>query len=95
MFGLNVTYTLKPGKLDQFLEELNASGVPEAVRQEAGCLKYDYYQGLDCPDQVLLVERWTDRKAQEVHLTQPHMEALKGIKAGCVADTLVEKYDFE
>ena len=42
---------------------------------------------------LLLVERWTERKAQEVHMTQPHMVPLKEIKERCVADSLVEKFD--
>ena len=42
---------------------------------------------------LLLVERWTERTAQEVHMTQPHMVPLKEIKERCVADSLVEKFD--
>ena len=42
-FGLNVVYTLKPGKRAEYLEALHRAGMPEMVRKEEGCLGYDYY----------------------------------------------------
>ena len=93
MLGVNVVYTMKPGMRAQFLEEVAACGAQEAVRRESGCLQYDYFLSVDDPDKLLLVERWTERTAQEVHMTQPHMVPLKEIKERCVADSLVEKFD--
>ena len=92
-FILNVTYTMKPGLRAEFLREVSEHGIQEAVRREAGCLQYDYFLSVDDPDKLLLVERWTERKAQEDHMTQPHMVPLKEIKERCVADSLVEKFD--
>ena len=40
---LLVTYTAKPGQRDAFLRAVLQSGVPETVRQEDGCLRYDYF----------------------------------------------------
>ena len=37
----------------------------------------------------MLVERWRDRAAQQVHLTTPHMAALGKIKADCVVGTQI------
>ena len=80
MLLLNVTYTMKPGQRETFLKEVQAQGILDAVRQEDGCLQYDT---------VLLVERWRDRAAQQVHLTTPHMAALGKIKADCVVGTQI------
>ena len=87
-FILNVTYTMKPGLRAEFLREVSEHGI-----QKEGCLQYQYFEAVDEPDKLLLVERWTERKAQEVHMTQPHMVPLKEIKERCVADSLVEKFD--
>ena len=38
---LLVTYTALPGQRDKFLQEVDESGLPERVRKESGCLKYD------------------------------------------------------
>lgn len=87
MLLINVTYTMKPGMRDTFLKEVQAQGIQAAVRQEDGCLQYDYYLPVEEDNTLLLVERWRDRQAQQVHLTTPHMAALGKIKADCVADT--------
>ena len=87
MLLINVTYTMKPGMLDTFLKKVQAQGIQAAVRREDGCLQYDYYLPVEEDNTLLLVERWRDQAAQQVHLTTPHMAALGKIKADCVADT--------
>ena len=77
-FILNVTYTMKPGLRAEFLREVSEHGIQKAVLAEEGCLQYQYFEAVDEPDKLLLVERWTERTAQEVHMTQPHMVPLKG-----------------
>lgn len=72
---------------------MSEHGIQKAVLAEEGCLQYQYFEAVDEPDKLLLVERWTERKAQEVHMTRPHMVPLKEIKERCVADSLVEKFD--
>lgn len=71
MLLLNVTYTMKPGMRDTFLKEVQAQGILDAVRQEDGCLQYAYYLPAQEDNTLLLVERWRDRAAQQVHLTTP------------------------
>jgi len=92
-YGINVTYQVKPGRRQEFLDALSAAGVREAVLAEAGCLQYDYCLSAHDPDRVLLVERWEDRQAQQVHLTQPHMVKMREIKEQMVEDTTLTGYD--
>lgn len=89
MLLLNVTYTMKPGMRETFLQQVQAQGILDAVRHEDGCLQYDYYLPVEASDTLLLVERWRDRAAQQAHLTTPHMAALGKIKADCVTDTQI------
>lgn len=89
MLLLNVTYTMKPGMRETFLKGVRDQNILETVRREDGCLQYDYYLPLDREDVLLLVERWRDRAAQQVHLATPHMAALGKIKGECVADTQI------
>ena len=93
MLGINVIYTMKPGKRDAFLAEIAACGVQQAVRKENGCLQYDYFASVDSPDLLLLLEKWTDLNAQELHLTQPHMTQIAPIKQRCVQHMSLEKYE--
>lgn len=89
MLLLNVTYTMKPGMRDTFLKEVQAQGILDAVRQEDGCMQYAYYLPVEEDDTLLLVERWRDRAAQQVHLTTSHIAALAKIKADCVVGTQI------
>ena len=40
---------------------------------------------------MLLVERWESREKQQIHLTQPHMAKMKGIKERFVESTALEE----
>ena len=93
MLGINVTYTMKPGGRAGFLAGIAACGVQAAVRREAGCLQYDYFLPVGDEDSLLLMEKWTSREAQKVHLTQPHMAKIAALKEQFVADTQVVLYD--
>ena len=87
-----VTYTCRPGKAAEFVNAIRAEGLQEVIRQEAGCLQYDYHQSLENPDVVLLLERWDSSRAQERHMTQPHMSRISALNAEYVELSKVEKY---
>lgn len=86
---LFVKYICFPGKRESFLRALAQAGVVDAIRAEAGCLRYDYYLSLRDENEILLIERWTDADAQKVHMTQPHMQELKTIKERFVSATAI------
>ena len=86
-FMLTVTYIAKDGCGKQFVEELERSGVAQAVRQEDGCIRYDYYYSAKEENTVFLFEEWQSEKHQQVHLTQPHIAQLKQIKEKYILDT--------
>lgn len=92
-FGLNVLYTLAPGKREEYLSAIAAQGIQQAVQSEEGCLQYDYFRSVQDPDKLLLVEQWESRQAQQVHMSQPHMELLKQLKPQFVLDTAVLSYE--
>lgn len=91
-FMLCVAYTVKSGYREDFIREVQQSGVLDVIRREDGCLTYEYYCSAAKEDQVLLIEKWATEKQQKTHLNQPHMELLKRIKNKYVTDTSLEKY---
>ena len=93
LFGLNVTYEMKPGMRSEFLAAVQEDGLLDAIRAEDGCLKYDYYLSVDHPDQLLLVEHWRDRASQQAHMTHPNMTKLAAIKARCALSTALAGFD--
>ena len=54
------------------------------IRAERGNLRYEYYQSLDDPETILLIDSWEDQDALDTHHASPMMATIA---------TLREKYD--
>ncbi len=80
-------------------EELEENPIIEkdltAIRQEPGCLAYDYYFSAQDENELLLIERWQSAEHQRVHMQQPHMARLKAIKEQNVDSTTLGKVRLE
>jgi quinol monooxygenase YgiN len=60
-----VAINAQPGKGTE-LAKVRAPYQAE-VRKEAGCEQFDLFQNSENPDQLLLVERWTDQASLDAH----------------------------
>ncbi len=81
---VNLRYTGSDGSARRFAEEMESSGTAEAVRSEAGNLRYEYYISLKDPETVLLIDEWEDQEALDAHHASPMMQAVAALR---------EKYD--
>ncbi len=75
-----VTYKIKPGLREAFYETIVSRKLQEACRQEDGNLAYDYFRSVDDQDVLLLVEKWKDQAALDLHKTLPHFKQLQALK---------------
>ena len=74
---LYVRYTAKDGCREAFVREIVEAGILTLIRQEPGCLAYDYYFSAQDENVVLLIEQWESAAHQRVHMEQPHMTRLR------------------
>ena len=81
---VNLRYTGKNGAAQKFAEEMTTSGTVAAIRAEAGNLRYEYYQSLDDPETILLIDSWEDQTAIDNHHASPMMGVVTNLR---------EKYD--
>ena len=81
---VNLYYTGENGNAKKFAEEMEASGIAAAIRAEDGNLKYRYFQPLDDPETILLIDSWTDQAAIDAHHASPMMATVAELR---------EKYD--
>ena len=88
---LNVTYTVKDGKREEFYQSVAAAAIPEKSRLEKGNIRYDYYYPANSPNQLLLIEVWQDRAALNVHKETEHFKKLQAIKETFVTDVKFEE----
>ena len=80
MIHVIVSTTIKPNKLDEYLDR--ARNLAPLVEAEAGCLRYEYTVDVASPlptqepvqaDRVTLIEEWESLAHLEAHLQAPHM----------------------
>ena len=80
-FKIAVIYKAKSKEArETFISEIYQSVVND-IRQEKGCIKYDYYLSVDDETKIVLYEIWESREHQKIHMTQPHMQTAMAIKA--------------
>ena len=81
---VNLRYTGIDGNARKFAEEMTTSGTVAAIRAEDGNLRYEYYQPLDDPETILLIDSWEDQAAIDAHHASPMMATIAVLR---------EKYD--
>ena len=84
MITIHLHYTGTNGNARRFAEEMESSGIAEAIRSEEGNLRYQYYQPLDDPETILLIDSWRDQAAIDAHHASSMMAQLAALR---------EKYD--
>ena len=92
---LYVRYTAKDGCREAFVREIVEAGILTLIRQEAGCLAYDYYFSARDENVVLRIERWESAEHQRIHMQQPHMTHLREIKDKYIAATKLGRVRLE
>ncbi len=89
---LNVIYTIKDGKRDEFYQKLVDQKIIEKSKEEHGNIVYDYYQATDCKDKLLLIEAWKDADAQKQHLETSHYIELSKLKEEYVTNVTIRRF---
>ena len=89
---VNLRYTGRNGNARKFAEEMMAGGTVAAIRAEAGNLRYEYYQSLDDPETVLLVDSWENQEAIDVHHASPMMATIAALREKYDLHMTVERY---
>ena len=73
---VNIYYSGKDGAARKFAEEMMATGVVSAIRNEAGNLQYEYFYPAEESETVLLIDSWTDQAAIDQHHQTPMMQKI-------------------
>ena len=60
---VNIYYTGTNGSARAFVNEMKSSGTVDAIRSEAGNLRYEYFFPEDNSETVLLIDSWESQEA--------------------------------
>ena len=85
-------YTGKNGNALKFAREMLSGGTAAAIRAEAGNLRYEYFQPLEDPESILLIDSWEDQKAIDLHHASPMMAVISALREKYDLHMTVERY---
>ena len=89
---VNLRYTGMDGNARKFAEEMISSGTVDAIRAEEGNLRYEYYQSLDDPETILLIDSWASQEAIDAHHATPMMATIAALREKYDLHMTVERY---
>ena len=64
----------------------------DAIRAEEGNLRYEYYQSMDDPETILLIDSWTNQEAIDKHHATPMMDTIAKLREKYDLHMTVERY---
>lgn len=89
---VNLRYTGKNGAAKKFAEEMVSSGTVAKIRAEKGNIRYEYFQSLDDPETILLIDAWENQAAIDVHHASPMMKTIAKLRDKYDLKMTVERY---
>lgn len=95
MYTIYVKFECNEGKREAFVEEMRSRGILEAIRNEEGCIKYDYYFSESDKCKLLLIEQWETKEHQQIHCTQPHMDVMREFKDEYIISTELGEFELK
>jgi len=89
---VNIYYTGENGNARKFAEEMLASGVVDAIRKEAGNIRYEYFLPIHDGETVLLIDSWENQQAIDLHHQTPMMQQIIALREKYDLHMRIERY---
>ena len=89
---VNIYYTGENGNARKFAEEMTAIGIVDRIRAEEGNERYEYFFPMDDSETVLLIDRWKDQQALDIHHKTEMMTEIAGLRKKYKLRMKVERY---
>lgn len=89
---VNIYYTGENGNARKFAEEMTAKGIVDRIRAEEGNERYEYFFPMDDSETVLLIDRWKNQQALDIHHKTDMMEEIAELRKKYKLRMRVERY---
>ena len=89
---VNIYYTGENGNARKFAQEMISSGTVDAIKNEKGNIKYDYFFPIDDDETVLLIDSWESQEAIDIHHNTPMMKKIFELREKYDLHMKVERY---
>lgn len=87
------SYTVKPGMMQQMVEELNATGAEGMFRSLPGNVMFQYAVAAGDPDTFILIDAWEDEAALQAHTVCDAMPLWHAVKDKYIIDKVIRRFD--
>ena len=92
---VNIYYSGEKGSARKFANEMISSGTVDAIRKEAGNIRYDYFLPIDDEETVLLIDSWENQESIDFHHQSPMMKKIAELRDKYNLHMKVERYQSE
>lgn len=89
---INIYYTGENGNARKFANEMISSGIVDRIRKEEGNLRYEYFFPMDDKETLLLIDKWKDEEALDIHHKSLMMSEIAQLREKYGLKMRVEKY---
>ena len=89
---INIYYTGKNGNAKKFVEEMVSRGIVAKIRAEEGNEKYEYFFPMEDGETVLLIDRWKNQEALDIHHKSEMMKEIADLRNKYELKMRVEKF---
>ena len=89
---VNIYYKGENGSARDCAMEMVKSGTVDAIRNERGNIRYDYFLPMDNTQTVLLIDSWENQEAIDVHHKSPMMRKIMELREKYNLHMRVERY---
>lgn len=89
---INIYYTGKNGSARKFANEMIFNGIVDMIRGEEGNEKYEYFFPLENQETVLLIDKWKNQEALDLHHKSEMMKKIVELRNKYELKMKVEKY---
>lgn len=92
-FVVNILYQGQGKAAYDFAVEMQQSGLVDKIRAQVGNKRYEYYQPLDNPEAILLIDEWENEQALDEHHKSPMMAEIAKLRKKYHLKMQVEYFD--
>lgn len=89
---INIYYKGENGSAKNFAMEMIESGTVDAIRNEKGNIRYDYFFPMDDAQTLLLIDSWENQDAIDNHHQTPMMNKITELREKYNLHMKVERY---
>ena len=89
---INIYYKGENGNAKKFAEEMVSSGIVDRVRAEESNLKYEYFFPMEDEETILLIDRWQNKEALDIHHKSEMMKEIADLRNKYHLNMKVEKF---